>query len=306
VTNPTLDLRGIFPPIPTPFTTSEALDHDALRCNLAFLEKSDLRGYVVMGSNGEAVHLSYDERFQLIEDVRGLLPDHRLLIAGTGCPSTRETIVMSRRAASLGADAVLVLPPHYYRGRMTHDALVRHFRAVADACSVPVILYNMPACTGIDMGAPTILAAAEHENIIGLKDSGGDITKLGAIYGVLGDRFQLLAGSASFLLPARSVGAVGGVLALANIAPDLCIEIQRSVDAGDWMRAREIQVRLIEPNRAVTQRWGVAGLKAAMDLLGLCGGCVRRPLLDLTAPEVDELKAILSAADILPTNTLKG
>lgn len=297
--DPMLDLRGIFPPIPTPFNAAGGIDRDALVRNLEFLSTFDLRGYVVLGSNGEAVHLSIEERVRLLELTRSLVPEDRLLIAGTGCPSTLQTIELSERAAAIEADAVLVLPPHYYRGGMTIEALKRYFHTVADACSIPVIIYNMPACTGMDMDAESIAAIADHPNILGLKDSGGDMVKLGALHRSLEDGLQILAGSAGFLLPALSVGAVGGVLALANIAPAQCLAIRELSLAGDWGMAREIQVSLIEANTAVTRRWGVAGLKAAMNLMGLGGGSVRAPLLNLEKPEIEHLESILIDCQIL-------
>jgi len=299
VPDPKLDLGGIFPPIPTPFDEAGDIDSAALRASLEFLSTFDLHGYVVLGSNGEAVHLISDERTRLLELTRSLIPEDRLLIAGTGCSSTLQTIEWSNRAAEIGADAVLVLPPHYYKGRMTIEALTRHFHTVAEACSIPLITYNMPACTGMDMDAETITAISEHPNIVGLKDSGGDIQKLGALRQTLEDEFQILAGSAGFLLPALSVGAVGGVLALANIAPAQCLAIRRLSLAGDWDQAREIQIRLIQANTAVTRRWGVAGLKAAMNLMGLGGGFVRAPLLDLEKPEIERLKSILIDCQIV-------
>ena len=297
--NPMLDLHGIFPPIPTPFDACGEIDGDALEKNLKLLSAFELRGYVVLGSNGEAVHLNVEERIHLLDIARRLIPEDRLLIAGTGCSSTAQTIELSKRAADGGADAVLVLPPHYYRARMTLEALTKHFHAVADVCDIPVIIYNMPACTGMDMDAATIAAIAAHPNILGLKDSGGNVVKMGALHQILGDEFQILAGSASFLLPSLSVGAVGGVLALANIAPAQCLAIRDLAMSGKWNEAREIQVRLIEANTAVTSRWGVAGLKAAMNMMGLEGGFVRAPLLDLDDPEIERLKSMLMDGHVL-------
>lgn len=294
-----LDLAGIYPPIPTPFDVPGEIDRYALRRNFEFLGEFDLRGYVVLGSNGEAVHLTTEERAYLVEVARELIPESQLLIAGTGCDSTVKTVELSRRASALGADAVLILPPHYYRGQMTLEALVQHFHTVANACDVPVIIYNMPACTGIDMDAATICTLAAHSNIIGLKDSSGDIAKLASLHRQLGAGFQVLAGSASFLLPALSVGAVGGVLALANIAPDQCLAIRELASSGTWDQAQEIQARLIEANTAVTRRWGVAGLKAALDLLDHDGGSVRAPLLDLKETEIESLEMILIDSQIL-------
>ncbi len=299
MSHPMLELRGIFPPIPTPFDQAGNIDFEALTSHIRFLQAFHLAGYVILGSNGEAVHLTMNERIALLEASRALIPQDRLLIAGTGCLSTRETIELSRRAEGCGVDAVLVLPPSYYRGRMTRQALVQHFHAIADAVNIPLIVYNMPACTGMDLDAETIAAIAEHPKIIGLKDSGGNIVKMGSLHQLLGDAFQILAGSASFLLPALSVGAVGGVLALANIAPAQCLAVYDHTHAGQWDEARRMQIQLIEANMAVTSRWGVAGLKAAMALLGLPSSHVRLPLLDLEPSDQHLLRSILMSSQIL-------
>ena len=294
-----LKLDGIYPPIPTPFDVKGAVDVEALLGNLRVWNQHALRGIVALGSNGEAVLLDPEERIRVVETVRSSIPADRLLIAGTGCQGTRETIDLTRRAAAAGADAVLILPPSYYRGRMTPDALASHFAAVADAATVPVILYNMPACTGIDLDAQLVGRLADHGNIIGMKDSGGDLVKMGAIRERVGPGFQILAGSASFLLPALSVGAVGGVLALANIAPEACLEILHRARDGRMEEARQTQVRMVPVNTAVTRRWGVAGLKAAMEMIGLRGGAVRAPLQPLNEEERQELRAILVRGGVL-------
>ena len=294
-----LNLDGIFPPIPTSFDVDGAVDVEAMRSNLRFWNQHAFRGIVALGSNGEAVLLNPDERILVIETVRATIPEGRLLIAGTGCQGTRETIDLTGRAARAGVDAVLVLPPSYYRGRMTQDALASHFFAVADASRVPLIVYNMPACTGIDLDAALISRLARHDNILGMKDSGGDLVKMATIRGLLGPGFQILAGSASFLLPAFTVGAVGGVLALANIAPKACLDILRGVQDGRLEEARETQIRMVPVNTAVTRRWGVAGLKAAMEMLGLRGGPVRAPLQPLSEHERSELRAILLRGGLL-------
>jgi 4-hydroxy-2-oxoglutarate aldolase len=290
--------EGIFPPIPTPFDARGAFAADALTANLRWWSGFDLTGIVVLGSNGEAALLDEDERLEVVAVARAHTPDNRVVIAGTGAQSTRATIRLTQSAAATGADAALVLPPFYYKGQMTRDVLVRHFRAVADASPIPLILYNMPACTGIDLDAETVASLAEHENVVGLKDSSGSLAKLGDIRRRTTDDFSVLAGSAGFLLPALALGATGGVLALANIAPAACIEILRLAREGAWERAREIQLRLIPPNIAVTRRWGVPGLKAAMDRLGLYGGPVRAPLLPLPTAEHVELERILIDAGI--------
>ncbi len=292
-------LEGIFPPIPTPFDTGGEIDIDALVKNLSWWRQFALAGIVVLGSNGEAVLLDEAEKLRLIEVARREVPEGQPIIAGTGLQSTRETVRLTQAASTAGASHALVLPPSYYKGLMTDDVLVQHFWTVADAAPIPLILYNMPACTGMDLTASQILRLAEHENIIALKDSSGDTAKLGQVSGELGESFRLLAGSASFLLPALSVGAVGGVLALANIAPKQCIEIHRLALRGDALAATDLQVRIIPANTAVTRRWGVPGLKAAMDMIGLHGGPVRLPLLPLSESRRIDLRRILTEARIL-------
>jgi len=294
-----LSLAGIFPPIPTPFDASGDIACDALLSNLAYLSRFALAGFVVLGSNGEAVHLNDSETLQVIETARAGIPPDCLMIVSTGRLSTRDTMLWTQRAAEAGADAALILPPYYYRGQMTTEVLVQHFRAIADTAPIPVILYNMPACTGIDLGAEIVLLLATHENICGIKDSGGNLAKLAEICKDAGPSFDVLAGSASFLLPALAVGASGGVLALANIASEPCLRIVESAHRGARKEAREIQLRMIRPNTAVTRGWGVPALKAAMDLLGLFGGEPRAPLLPLSDARKRELRGILAEANIL-------
>lgn len=294
----TINLQGIFPPLPTPFTAADTLDMDALSMHVAFLEASGIHGCVVLGSNGEAVHLDVDEQQEMIRSVRKLLPS-RLVVAGTGAPSTRQTIARTQQAADDGADAALILPPHYYRTQMTPDALLRHYSSVADASPIPVIVYNMPSCTGLDLQADLLSRLSRHPNIQGLKDSSGNVSKLAQLVHDTEGCFQILAGSAGFLLPALAIGCTGSIPALANIAPYECLQIYTLTQQGDWCRAREIQVRLAGINHAVTRRWGVAGLKAAMDLLGLPGGPVRLPLQRLSEDDTATLRQLLIDSQLL-------
>jgi len=288
-----LDLSGIFPPLPTPFDSDELLNGDAMRKNIRMLSPNGLAGFLVLGSNGEMVHLSFKEKCELFEIVRDAIPEHQIMLAGTGCPSTRETQQLTRAAARAGADAALVLNPHYYKSQMTPSALISHYWNVADASRIPVLIYNMPSNTGIDMDADTIVKIAEHDNIIGLKDSGGNVTKMAAIQQKMGRSFQVLAGSAGFLLPALSIGAVGGILALANIFPTLCQELFQSHREGQLSKASQLQLDVIEVNTAVTRRWGVPALKAAMDHLGLAGGFSRKPFTALNPSQELELLGLV-------------
>jgi len=294
-----LDLSGVYPPIPTPFDGQGNVALDRLCENLSRWCETELAGFVVLGSNGEAVHLTERERGAVLQAAREAIPPDRRFIAGTGGQSTRVTIERTLRAVDLGVDAVLVTPPHYYCSKMDAAALERHYFALADASPVPILLYNMPAYTGVDLGAEQILRLAEHPNIVGIKDSSGHLPKIGAVIGGAPKGFQVLAGSASFLYPAMVLGAVGGVCALANVVPKECCRLADLVRAGDHQAARELQLRLIPPNAAVTSRFGVPGLKQALDWVGYYGGPVRSPLGPLTEEERAELRRVLVEAELL-------
>lgn len=295
-----ISLAGVFPPIATPFDAEGNVHYEALAGNLERWNQFDLAGYVVLGSNGEVVLLAEEEKLALLAACRRAIPPGKLLIAGTGCESTRQTIALTRQAAEIGADAALVVTPHYYTNKMTPDVLVRHFHIVADASPIPVIMYNVPANTGLDMSAATIARAAEHPNIVGIKDSGGNITKIGDTIRLTQPDFQVLAGSTGFFLAALCLGAVGGVLGMANIAPQQAIDIHRLFEAGWLNEAAELQRRMIPVNAAVTAVMGVPGLKAALDMLGWYGGPVRSPLLDIDEGQRETLRAILVEGGVLP------
>ncbi|KAF4677862.1 Transmembrane protein 65 [Perkinsus chesapeaki] len=288
-------LRGIYPPIATPFTTEGIPDDNKMISNINYWATcTGLTGIVCQGSNGEYVLLSPEERIHQVEVVRKSMPEHWQLLVGTEAGSTAATIELTKRVAAVGADAALVLTPSCYKSRMTDDAIVTHYTAIADASPIPVILYNMPANTGVDLSVAAICRLAKHKNIIGLKDSSGNVVKMATVRKHTDNtEFSLLAGSAGFLLPALSIGAVGGVCALANIAPQLCCDIQDAFFKGDLSCAMAHQHRAVEINTAVTSQFGVPGLKYAMDMVGLHGGPCRKPLVDLTDVEKTKLATIL-------------
>lgn len=295
-----LNLKGIFPPIPTPFDAAGEFDPRALAGNMAIWNEWPLAGIVAGGSNGEFVHLSNDEKRAVIREVRAHLPADRLLIAGAGEPSARMTIILANQMADAGADALLVVSPHYYKSQMTAEALVSYYREVADNSPRPILLYNVPANTGLDIPIEAVRELADHENIIGMKDSGGDVARLAQIAAGVSEGFQLLAGSASFLLPALTVGAVGAVSALANLFAANLDDLVSLYESGGLTAARALQQRLVEPNRMVTSRYGVAGLKAALEMAGMAGGPVRLPLLRISQEDRDEIRAVFQQAGLWP------
>lgn len=294
-----ISLSGAIPPIPTPFDPAGDVDHQALVENLERWNRYDLTGYVVLGSNGEGVLLAKEEKVRVWETARRVIPADKLLIAGTGCESTRQTIQLTQQAAKAGADAVLVVTPHYYGPKMTAGSLVQHFQAVAGASPIPILIYNVPKFTNVNMTATAVARAARHPNIVGVKDTSGNITQLADTVRQTGPEFQVLAGSANFFFAGLAVGAVGGILALANIAPEKALDLYRLFKEAKWDEAAELQRRIIPVNTAVTARFGIAGLKAALDMLGYHGGPVRSPLLDLTEDERQSLREILIEGGIL-------
>jgi 4-hydroxy-2-oxoglutarate aldolase len=294
-----VSLSGVFPPIPTPFAGDGRVNLDALAGNLARWNTHDLSGYVVLGSNGEGVLLDPEEKGEVWDVARRNIPPGRLMIAGTGAESTRGTIALTQRAAEAGADAALVVTPHYYKPKMTPDALLGHFRAVADAAPIPIMIYNVPGFTGVNVDAATVARMAAHPNIAGIKDTSGNIVQLAETVRLAPPGFQVLAGSASFFLAGLAVGAVGGILALANVAPERALDIYRLFREGRMEEAGELQRRMIPVNAAITSRYGIAGLKAALDMLGYYGGPVRSPLLPLSDGERQAVRDILTTGGVL-------
>lgn len=295
-------LAGLYPPIPTPFDVKEQIAYDKLEANLQHWVAQPLDGVVMPGSNSEAAFLTQAERIEIWRVCTPILRGaHKRFIAGTGAETTAETIALTQIAADLGAVATLILPPYFYKASLTHDALVAHYRAVADASPIPVLLYNVPAFTGIDFALPTFLALAEHPQIVGVKDSSSNIVRMVELLAERPD-FQVFAGTGSALLPFLSVGAVGGIMALANVAAVPLRALIEAFEQDQRETACRLQHALAGLNGAITARFGVSGLKYAMDQSGIYGGPARRPLLPLGAParaEIDRLLAGVRSLDVM-------
>jgi 4-hydroxy-2-oxoglutarate aldolase len=284
---------GIFAPIPTPFA-GEAIAYPALAENLEKWAASPLDGLVVLGSNGEAVLLDEDEKVELVRFVAAHNPGGKVIVAGTGCESTRATVRLTRRCAEAGAQAALVLTPGYYKGALDDATLERFFTDVADAAPVPVLLYNMPRNTGVNISAALAARLSRHPNIAGIKDSGGNIVQIQETIAAAAPGFAVFAGSGGFLLATLLAGGVGGTMAVANLLPDECAAIYRLFCAGRLDEARDLQRRILPLNWAVTGKYGVAGLKAALEMRGYSGGDVRRPLLPVGEAARAELRRLLA------------
>lgn len=295
----TRPLGGVLAPIAALFGPDGELDLEKYAKNVEWYANSPLDGIVVMGSNGESALLDEDEKLRLIDTAVTTVNGRKLVLAGTGVESTRATIRLTRAAAELGADFALVVTPHYYRPRYDAEAYKRHYYAVADASPIPIVVYIMTAYTGVDLPASVVSTLARHPNIVGVKDSAGNAVKFAEMVAGTDDDFAVLAGSANFLYPALCLGAKGGILALADVAPAACVELRDLYEAGDHEAARRAQLNLLAPNAAVTTRFGIAGLKAAMEMIGLETGDPRPPLLPATDAERAEIQRIFEQAGLL-------
>ena len=251
----------------------------------------------MLGSTGERVHLDEGEYVQVIATAREAVPKDLAFIVGAGQQSTRGTINEVKLAAGEGADLVLVITPHFYRSAITQDALIAHYTAVADSSPVPVLLYSMPALTGIRIEPETIALLSEHENIIGIKDSSADVDGLKETVRLVRDDFAVLTGNGTVFEPALRAGACGGILAVGCVATALCLTIFRAVKSGETDRSAALQTKLTPLAAAVTTRFGIGGLKAALEMKGFVGGAVRAPLRAPDEEAREEIRRCIEDAD---------
>jgi 4-hydroxy-2-oxoglutarate aldolase len=293
-----MNLSGVFPALVTPFDASGDLALDRMRANISEYNRTGLAGYLVNGSTAECVFMSRAETEQVLSAVREAAAPGKILIAGTGAESTAETKARTQAAAKLGCDCVLVNTPCYYKPMLSADAYVEHYHRVADASPMPVLLYSVPQFTGVALEADLVARLAEHPNIIGMKDSSANVDRVGAILDAVPEKFQLLVGSASTLFPSMLLGAVGGILALANFLPELCVELHAATAANDLAKARSLQRRINPASKKIVAAFGIPGVKYAMDSRGYYGGPARRPLLPLTQSQKQSTDSVLAA--VLP------
>jgi 4-hydroxy-2-oxoglutarate aldolase len=295
-----MHLAGVFAPIPTPFDDRDRVDTQRLCAALVRWIARPLTGFVVLGSNGEAVLMDDFEADQVIVAARDAVPRGRRLIVGTGRESTLAAIKASKRAAEHGADAVLVRTPGFFKAQMTTDAFIRHYTAVADASPVPVLLYNFTALTGVNLLPAAVARLALHPNIIGMKESGGDIAQIADLVSGTPAGFNVLAGSAATFYPALCAGAVGGILALGCAAPDACVRLFELTRAGNHDEAVALQRQLVPLARLLGPTHGVPGLKAALNLLGYDVGLPRPPLTPLPDAALPALREALAQFEEIP------
>jgi 4-hydroxy-2-oxoglutarate aldolase len=288
-----MTLTGVFAPLTTPFADDDRLDVHRLRAAIAWWLASPLTGFVVLGSTGEAVLMDDDECDRVVDEARSLVPRQRPFIVGVGRESTQATNRAAKRAADLGADAVLVRTPGFFKSQMTGDAFMRYYTAVADASPVPVLLYNFTALTGVNLLPATVAHLARHKNIVGMKESGSDISQVADLVASTPEAFSVLAGSGSTFFPALCAGASGGILALAALLPEPCVRLFELTRNKQYEAAGALQQRLM-PIARLSSTYSVPGLKAALNLVGCDVGRPRSPLAPVRETAVIALKDALA------------
>ena len=287
-------INGIFPALTTPFATDGTVSLSGVRQNIAQYNQTAVAGYVVLGSTGESVMLSRDEADSILVAAREAGISEKLLIAGTGAESTAETIAKTKRAAALGYAVALVKTPYYYKPAYRGETYIHHYRAVADASPIPILLYSVPIFTGITLETPEIVELSRHPNILGIKDSSGAIQRVAEVVAGAPARFHVLTGGAAVLYPALCVGARGAILALADALPEKCAELYHLVQSGQHERAKSLQLQLAQASKCILSEGSIAGLKYAMDLRGYQGGAPRLPLLPLKEDKKQAIAVLIS------------
>jgi 4-hydroxy-2-oxoglutarate aldolase len=294
-----MNLAGIFAPIPTPFDEQDRVDTNRLRAALLRWLPRPITGFVVLGSNGEAVLMDDFESDRVIVAAREAVPRDRPFIVGTGRESTQAAVRAAKRAGEHGADAVLVRTPGFFKSQMTTDAFVRHYTEVADASPVPVLLYNFTALTGVTLLPAAAGRLATHPNIIGMKESGGDVAHVADLVAATPKDFGVLAGSAGTLYPSLCVGAVGGILALSCVVPDPVMRLFELTRAGNHDEARALQRELV-PLARLLGTHSIPGLKAALNLIGWDVGVPRPPLAAASDAAVAALRDAVARFEEIP------
>jgi len=294
-----LKLEGIFPPLTTPFHSNEDLDLINLERNIKKYNEFNLAGYVALGSTGENVYLSSEECEKVVETFEKCTPNNKKIIAGAGRESLRETIKLIKRLADYRVDAFLIKTPHYYKPNMNTESFKDYYLKIAESSPKPIIIYNVPRFTGIQVASELIAELSNHPNIIGLKDSSGNLNFLSDVIRLVSEDFNILVGAGSVFYPGLILGAKGGILALADIATQQCIDIFEFVKSGNLEKARNLQLRLVPLNNALTGKYGIPSIKYALDLLGFYGGPPRSPLLPLSEDKKEEIKAVMRYSGVL-------
>jgi 4-hydroxy-2-oxoglutarate aldolase len=292
-----LDISGVYPALTTPFAPDGSVSLADLKHNIGLYNRTGLAGYVVLGSTGESVMLSRAEGDSILAAVKEVAAPSKRLIAGTGVESTAETIDRTKRAAELGYQVALVKTPYYYKPFYKPETLIAHFRRVADASPIPIMLYSVPIFTSLSLEAPEVGALAEHPNIVGIKDSSAHVQRIAEMVAAAPRSFQILTGGAAVVLPSYVVGARGAILALASALPEKCVAVYELAREGRMEEAREMQIAVLRASKAIMGDAGIGGVKFAMDRRGYRGGLPRLPLVPPTEASQRRILEVMAALE---------
>src|SRR5437588_914883 len=292
-----MELSGIFSALTTPFGNDGSVSLADLKHNIQQYNHTGLAGYVVMGSTGESVLVSKAEWEAVLVAVKEAASRDKKLIAGTGAESTAEAIERTKRAAQIGYDAALVKTPYYYKPMYKPEVYIEHYRRVADASPIPVLLYSVPQFTGVALEVTEVVKLTEHPTIIGIKESSGNVLRVAEMIAAVSPDFQVLVGSAATIYPSIMVGARGAILALASALPEKCVELYELIRKGQHERARELHTVILRASKLVVSESGIPGVKYVMDQRGYRGGLPRLPLLPLHDEQKKRLNAFLEALE---------
>ncbi|MFO0851735.1 MAG: 4-hydroxy-tetrahydrodipicolinate synthase [Gemmataceae bacterium] len=292
-----MHLRGIIPPVVTPFRADESLDLPALRTHIDRQLAAGVDGVFVLGTTGEFYALSDAEKQAVVAEAVAHVGGRKPVFAGTGAETTGEVVRLTQMAERERVAGVSVLTPYYLKPSQAE--LLDHFRRVAESTSLPVVLYNNPVPTGVSIDPDTVARLAEVPNIVGIKDSSGDLQNTIEIIKRVPDTFSVLNGRDTLILAALLFGAKGAIPATCNIAPNLCVGIYQRFAAGDLAEARRMQDRLAPVRLALTLGTGNGAVKEALALLGVPAGPNRRPIGPLPADKREQLKNVLATAGLL-------
>ena len=288
---------GILPALTTPFASDGSISIADLKHNIQQYNSTGLAGYVVIGSTGESVLLSKPEIEAVLAAVKETASRGRKLIAGTGAESTAETIERTKRAAQLGYDVALVKTPYYYKPAYKPEVYIAHYRRVADESPIPVMLYSVPRFTGVALEPPEVAVLSEHPNIIGIKESSGNVQRVAEIIATVRPDFQVLVGSAATIYPSLAIGARGAILALGSALPEKCVTLYELFRQGQHEKARELQEVMLRASKLIVSECGIAGVKYAMDQRGYRGGLPRLPLLPLKDEQKKRVNTLLETLE---------
>jgi len=301
-----MNVSGVFPALTTPFAADGSVSVADIKHNITKYNSTGLSGYVAIGSTGESVLLSRKEVETVLVAVKESAAPGMKLIAGTGAESTAETIERTKRAAELGYHVALVKTPYYYKPMYKPEVFIAHYRRVADASPIPVMLYSVPQFTGVALEAPEVGVLAQHSNIIGIKESSGNVQRAAEMLGAVPASFQVLVGSASMMFPSTVLGGCGAILALASVLPELCVAVFEAARKGDLETARALQAAIMPASKVIVSQAGIPGVKYAMDVAGYRGGLPRLPLLPVEEDQKHAIRELMAKLDAHSSARLSG